>query len=293
LLSASTFIAAGCGTTPVEPAVEGAPKSESVRFPSRDATLAGDIHLPAGEPIGGLVLVHGSGREPRMTDLARIFASDGFAVLTYDKRGVGESGGDFEQTYNISWDNLHLLAADADAAVATLAAHPALDGKPIGLFGISQAGWIIPIAAAGDRRVRFIALWSGPVCRVSDELEASIASAERAQAEAQSAAAAGQELPPIEAIRGYMLQIRADGTDVDPRALLRVLDIPGLWVFGGKDDIIPTELSIQLLDELIAEGYPNFERQVVPEAGHAMAGAFREAYTLSRDWMRQAALASS
>lgn len=41
------------------------------------------------------MLIHGSGRATRMLWLADLFASEGIAVLTYDKRGVGRSGGQF------------------------------------------------------------------------------------------------------------------------------------------------------------------------------------------------------
>jgi pimeloyl-ACP methyl ester carboxylesterase len=259
---------------------------EPVRFGSEGATIAGDIHLPAGTPMAGIVLVHGSGPEPRMSDLARLLARDGFAVLTYDKRGVGESGGTYEGNNNVSRDNLHLLAADAAAAVDTLAAHTRLRGRRVGLLGMSQAGWIVPLAAARDRRVAFMALWSGPVCRVSDELLFGIASRENIAAEHAAHAREGSAAQNVDATRRYAEQIRAAGTDVDPRDSLRVLDIPGLWLFGGRDNEIPTGQSVRQLAELIAQGKPNFEQRTLPEAGHAMRGVFQEAYGITTDWIR-------
>ncbi len=291
LLAASGAVgAAGCNSTPNVLVAKDNPDLsatvEPVRFASRDAEIAGEIHLPAGAPVAGLVIVHGSGPEPRLTGFASILASDGFAVLTYDKRGVGESGGTYEGTYNISWDNLHLLAADAAAAVGVLAEHPRLQGRPVGLFGLSQAGWIIPIAAVEDRRAAFIAFWSGPVCAVSDELEFGVASQENMAAEDAARAAEGSPAQMVELTRQYIAQIRGDGTDVDPRTSLRQLDIPGLWLFGGQDNEVPTELSIRQLAELIADGKPNFEQRTLPEAQHAMRNAFQEAYGITTDWIR-------
>jgi pimeloyl-ACP methyl ester carboxylesterase len=291
VLAASGAVgAAGCNSTPDVLAADQNPDLaatfDPVRFASRDAEIAGEIHLPAGTPTAGIVFVHGSGPAPRLTDLGRIMAADGFAVLTYDKRGVGESGGTYEGTYNISWDNLHLLAADAAAAIDTLASHPRLRGRPVGLFGFSQAGWIIPIAAVENRRVAFIAFWSGPVCRVSDELEYGIASQENMAAEDAARATEGSPAQMVELTKRYVTQIRADGTDVDPRTSLRQLDIPGLWLFGGADNEIPTELSVRLLGELISEGKPNFEQQTLPVAQHAIRNAFQEAYGITRDWIR-------
>lgn len=259
---------------------------EPVRFESRGTSLSGDIHLPADSPAIGVVVVHGSGPEPRSTDLARRFAADGVAVLTYDKRGVGESGGKYEGTYNISWENLHLLADDAVAAVQALAAHPRLRGRKIGMFGVSQAGWIIPIAASRDRRIGFFALWSGPVCRVSDELEYGISSAKTIAAESSAATREGSAPYPVEQIRSYIAEIRAEGTDVDPRTSLRKLDIPGLWLFGGQDHQMPTALSSRQLAEMIEEGKVNFEQRTLPGAAHAMQGASEEAYRLTIEWFR-------
>lgn len=79
--------------------------------------------------------------EPR-----RCFAADGFAVLTYDKRGVGESGGVYEAHYNTSPENLSLLAGDASAALEWLLDRRERRGRKSGFWGISQAGWIIPLA---------------------------------------------------------------------------------------------------------------------------------------------------
>jgi pimeloyl-ACP methyl ester carboxylesterase len=92
-------------------------------------------------------------------------------------------------------------------------------------------------------------------------------------------------------IRSYIAQIRAEGTDVDPRPSLRQLAIPGLWLFGGRDVQIPTELSTRQLAALIAEGRSNFEQRTLPEAAHAMEGAGVAAYRITLDWMRARASA--
>jgi pimeloyl-ACP methyl ester carboxylesterase len=92
-------------------------------------------------------------------------------------------------------------------------------------------------------------------------------------------------------VRQYVAQIRADGTDVDPRVWLRELDIPGLWVNGGKDRVIPVELSINELDALIAEGRPYYEHRLYPEGGHVEMGPSAEdVYRFTREWMRDRAL---
>ncbi|WP_216641634.1 alpha/beta hydrolase family protein [Pedobacter ginsengisoli] len=66
--------------------------TENVKFKSAGITLSGTIFKPK-HPQASLVLVHGSGQEKRMIKMATFLATKGIAVLTYDKRGAGESGG--------------------------------------------------------------------------------------------------------------------------------------------------------------------------------------------------------
>jgi len=99
---------------------------KDVTFKSAGITLEGTIYKPR-HPQAALVLVHGSGQETRMHKMASILAEKGIAVLTYDKRGVGKSGGIYAGpevgTNNIDSANLNLLALDASAASNTLLRH--------------------------------------------------------------------------------------------------------------------------------------------------------------------------
>ncbi|MGL6128473.1 alpha/beta hydrolase, partial [Chryseobacterium artocarpi] len=64
----------------------------NVTFTSSGISLSGTIFKP-DHATAAVVIVHGSGQEKRMTEFATLLADNGIAVLTYDKRGVGESGG--------------------------------------------------------------------------------------------------------------------------------------------------------------------------------------------------------
>ena len=131
---------------------------EDVRFTNRDVQLTGTLIAPS---VGGrhpaIVLVHGSGAENRayMLPWARFLIRHGIAVLGYDKRGVGESTGDWTAaTYED-------LAGDAVAAVEYLKTRHDIDAAQIGLLGISQAGWIMPLAAVRTKDVAFLISISG------------------------------------------------------------------------------------------------------------------------------------
>lgn len=133
-------------------------RSETVSFRNGDVKLAGKVTLPAGKgPHPAVVLIHGSNDQDRdaLDPWVGFFVSRGLAVLSYDKRGVRESGGD--------WKSAHFddLAGDAAAGVKLLRARKDVDAKRIGLFGISQGGWIAPVVASRDRGIAFVILHAG------------------------------------------------------------------------------------------------------------------------------------
>ena len=120
--------------------------TENIRFASADGTkLAGSVYIPDGAspPYAATVLVHGSGPQDRdgyasiIAVLADALASEGRVVLTYDKRGSGESEG------NGNAASFDVLAADAAAAMGYLRARSDVSASEVGLAGSSQAGWVV------------------------------------------------------------------------------------------------------------------------------------------------------
>ena len=108
--------------------------------------------MPPGDgPFPAIVLGHGSGKVTRdqLHWAADRFVATGFAVLRFDKRGVGESTGTYVFVgYRDSEEVFPVLASDIAAGVRFLRTRPEIDGKRIGLAGNSQAGWLLPIAAS-------------------------------------------------------------------------------------------------------------------------------------------------
>ena len=146
----------------------------NVTFNNASVTLSGSLYLPAGAgPHPAIVTVHGSGRQTRGShkSIADYFVMRGIAVLSYDKRGVGHSEGTYTgigpQNSETAFGD---LSGDALAGVAFLTDHQSINAEQIGLLGVSQAGWIIPLAAAKSRDVAFIVLFSGPTVTVGEEI---------------------------------------------------------------------------------------------------------------------------
>jgi len=241
---------------------------KDVRFESNGVTLVGTLFQPE-HPRAAVVIVHGSGQEKRMADFAARLAKDGIAVLTYDKRGVGESGGVYAGpevgTNNVDAANLERLAADADAAVDALVARLPSRQTPVGLMGFSQAAWIIPLAARKNPTVQFMVLFSGPVATAREQLRFQFYTEGAPDFWATHTEAEARE------------HIRSDPdryafADTDPRDALAALSIPGLWLYGDRDVQAPVGLSVERLDVLKLQGKA-YESRVFPGLGHNVAFA--------------------
>jgi pimeloyl-ACP methyl ester carboxylesterase len=76
------------------------------------------------------------------------------AALVYDKRGTGESTGDWTTA------GIEELAGDALAGLHAIAGRRDVDPKRIGIGGHSQGGWIAPLAATEDGAVAFVVVTS-------------------------------------------------------------------------------------------------------------------------------------
>jgi dienelactone hydrolase len=258
-------------------AAVAAPHVEDVAFPSHGVTLGGSVVLPDERRIrAGVVFIHGSGKQSRNLDLAKRFAAHGIAALVYDKRGAGQSGGEYEGNQSVSGPNIQLLADDAAAALAALANHPALTGVPTGLTGISQAGWIAPLAAMNNPRAKFLVLWSGPVCKVSEEdiYSKHTPDGDMDEPPSYSQALAARKVP-------YHWPALL-GRDTDAAADLAKLKIPGLWVFSDNDGSVPVDLSVAKLRALAAAGHP-YDYRVFEGLGHNNIDSTFEAVV---EWIR-------
>lgn len=264
-----------------------------VRFPSGAATLAGTLTLPAGAgPFAAVAIVHGSGAFGRegVDVLTSFYASAGVAVLAYDKRGVGQSGGAYPGE-RASDSTLDVLARDAAAAARYLAAQPEVDPRRVGLSGGSQAGWIIPLAASREPAVRWAVVQVGPTVTVGETDAYAALSAETGSRNQEE----------------ILAEVRRAGAGgFDPVPSIRSLSIPVLWLYGALDRTVPTALCVPVLARLRAETGGDFSWVVFPEANHglldtptgypsaepASRGLARGLQPAMRAWLRARGLAS-
>ena len=201
---------------------------------------AATLTLPPGPgPFPAAVMVHGSGPQTReeFQAFAAYLTSIGVAVLADDKRGVGQSGGRYPGEAATD-STLDVLARDAQAEVRFLARTAGIDPGRVGLFGDSQAGWIIAIAAAHEPGVRWAVPLVGPTATVGET-------------DLWGTLAGKSQSPPSATHADMLAQVRTEGpVGFDPRPSLAKLAIPVFWVYADDDRNVPTDLCIDRLQAL-------------------------------------------
>jgi alpha-beta hydrolase superfamily lysophospholipase len=251
------------------------------RIASDGVQLAGDLLSPKGKAKGTIIAVHGSGDGPRRAyDLwTNFFVSRGWAVVVFDKRGSGESTGDWHDA------NFVTLASDVRNVLKWARNQSELAGLKNALWGASQAGWIIPQLTA-ENAVDFAIIQTGPATPADEfirrtlesELNAyefsaeeiakavryyeldvavsrgtkSFAEVEKAYAEA-SAAGAEWLLKPPDPVDSPDRRFIAAIAGFDPAPYWRKTQTPLLVLFGGKDHVVPVAANRQRLEALLAE----------------------------------------
>ena len=218
--------------------------------------LGASYYVPQGltEPLPAAVIVHGSSPSTRndVGFFTRMCLNLGFAVLAYDKRGVGESTGRY-RPFNVqdSENIFEELAADVQAATRWLKTQKEVDATRIGLVGGSQAGWIMPLAASKTDGVRFIVAFAGTP----------VSAGEEAYHGRLTGDGGGNGLP-IEEADSLLAQY--DGPKgFDPGSILRKATAKMLWIFGTKDVVIPTHASIAELERIIEKDNSNHEIHII------------------------------
>jgi hypothetical protein len=151
--------------------------TRSLEFTSGDNHLVGHVDLPSSigpHPI--VLIVHGSGTTDvfhgdtpyngRYDLLRKTFRDAGFATAVWDKAGNGCSTGKYS-----SGNPIRERARETVAALRVLKERSDIDATRMGVWGISQGGWIGPMAAVQTDDVAFLILVSAPAHDAISTLE--------------------------------------------------------------------------------------------------------------------------
>ncbi|UCH13943.1 MAG: alpha/beta fold hydrolase [Bacteroidales bacterium] len=279
---------------------------QELSFNSDGFYIVGDFITPVDEgthPV--IIMIHGSGSATRygavpFNPLIEIFLRNGFAVLCWDKPGSGESTGEFEIGYTITGRAKILVDA-----TRVMLENPSIDNSSIGLWGISQAGWVMPKALDMTSDIAFMIVVSGGAEDGIEQFSYQVG---------QVAACAGETAENVEKVDMYWSQMQkattyseykeaadflvtiqsiVDYTGVsvseenswnawprnidaffNPMDVIEHTTIPVLVFFGELDkNIDPVQGAHAYQSALEASGNQDYRIEVIEGAGHVLAPA--------------------
>ena len=231
---------------------------------SRGVQLRYIVDLPDGDgPFPTIVYGPGSGEVPANHRLvkrhAENFLAQGYAVVRYDKRGTGKSGGEI---VGVSLDNslqtVPLLADDMAAVIDKILRMPGVDTGRVGLFGISQASWYMPLVMANIPELDFAIYQSAGAIPIGIHLLFEVLSIH-------------QGLPFDEATKQFEAMVKTyDGPlGFDQRPLLEAEQRPMLFLMGELDQNGPYSANRDEIQRLAGLGV-DVTLVSYPEGRHAL-----------------------
>lgn len=271
--------------------------------------LNGKLVLPAGTPRALVVLVHGSERDAATEYYVwqYLLPLRDIAVFVFDKRGTGKSGGKYTQDIHVLAEDVVAAVTEARSQIGAPGVPVGLFGGSQGGWVAPLAATHTPvdfvIAAYGmaegplaEDREEVLGVLSqrgyGPeaLAKAREVTEATgrvmvarfkggfdeLAKVKRKyRNEPWLAEIEGEFSKDLVRYPGWGLRIVGpwfdQGTtwDYDPLPVLESLDVPMLWILGGRDTEAPVVATLAVLESLQARGRP-VDLAVFPNAEHGI-----------------------
>jgi dienelactone hydrolase len=281
-------------------------KIEKVKIINGETKLEANLYLPNGKKRApAVVMIAGTGQRTKeeYNGWADLLASNGFAVLTYDKRNVTNFPSLNIRNAPTDIGTMSDLAEDAAQAFRLLRDRKEIDPKKIGFIGFSQGAVVAPIAATNIRKAAFVVAISGNTtsdrefiinqmlnrlrARRADEFvlkkaedlwnklfdyaktrtggDILLKELEAAHNESWSRFAVPRNLPNEDELKHLMTW---NSFELDPAAYWAKVDVPALLVYGERDDLIPVNRSVEIINRLFVGKPDLLSVKVYPNANH-------------------------
>ncbi len=280
---------------------------KAVTIWSEGVRLAGDLWTPnddaaANPKLPAILLCHGWGglKEHLSSTYAKWFAKGGFAALTFDYRGWGESDAKLVPVGEIPTSDangevtIHARAAreivdpfdqirDIANCLDYLASEPGVDAERIGLWGSSYGGGHVAYMAAHDLRVRAIVAQVG----AQQPGLASIV-AGHARAAARARGEIGPLPPASDAVAGLGgVPDIAKMASYCPLATADKIRVPTLVIDAEHEELFDRMQNGHALYEIVRKNAP--ARYVTFPCQHYAIydQYYRDASNLAREWFTQ------
>lgn len=239
-------------------------------------TLAAMLMLPDGEgPFPVVIFIHGSGPSFRNNvwylSVAKHLINNGIAVVLPDKRGCEKSEGEWIGA------NFNRLASDVLSAVEYVKKQNTFHCSEIGILGMSQGGWIAPVAASQSADFDFVAIMSGATVTSDEQLIYE----EINNIEPYTYKFIAKLIAPVTARRISKMPHQKALTGFDPIPYWKQISVPVFMGFGGDDKNVPVDKCIERLK---TNNLNEFLVKVYPHGGHAIRNP--ETNKVSADYLK-------
>ncbi|MCP2605827.1 alpha/beta fold hydrolase [Candidatus Aminicenantes bacterium AC-335-O07] len=278
-------------------------ESQEVIISSKEISLGATLTLPANRKrkIPGVLLVPGSGPQNRdetfgilnatFRELALYLSKNGFAVLRYDKRGVGKSTGVFTES------GLYDFAEDAENAYLYLRTLPEIDSSKIFLIGHSYGGKVATIVASQHQEIAGLILLACVASKEPDNLLRQHHFIANARGMDLS-----EKIKYFKELEEWFVGVREnkyknyedyfspEGLSKRLKKLMRINPLPPVWlrqameydqlktlakiktpilILSGDSDWLVPPSETKLLEKALQEaGHPNFIVRIFPKLDH-------------------------
>lgn len=253
----------------------------NITFESGSNTLHGELLLPQKvDSVPMMIFLVGAGENSSHRTLYKkfveqnleaLFIQEGYGILYFDKRGVGDSEGKWQKS------NIYDRADDAKAAIDYLKTLNSVDPNRIGVIGHSQGGWVAQVVGSLYRNdVKAVVSIAGPVSNAELNLINIYNSDYLCEGEPEEKAfelATKKALSDINWVSVFPLKKAwrhlKEIADFDPSNDLKRITDPALFVFPANDRTVYPGWALTSLNETFPEGVPdNFTLSVIPGANH-------------------------
>jgi dipeptidyl aminopeptidase/acylaminoacyl peptidase len=229
---------------------------------SENIKLAGMLFLPESEgPFPTAVIIHGSGPSRRNSvwylSVAKHLQDSGIAVLLPDKRGCEKSGGEWLGT------NFDKLANDAMSAIEFISNQNSFSYSFIGLIGMSQGGWIAPVAATKTEDVSFVASVSGATVTTDEQL----LHEEIHNIAPYTYKFIAKMIAPITSNQIKKRDYFIPFVGFDPIPYWKRIHVPVFIGYGENDKNVPVDACVERLRK---NGLNHFKIKTYPQGGHGI-----------------------
>ncbi|WP_052622345.1 alpha/beta hydrolase family protein [Mycobacteroides abscessus] len=268
-------------------------REEQLTIPGSVQPLHATLALPKGGngPFGLVVFIHGDGPADATRDgfykpIWESFAKAGYASLSWNKPGIDGAAGNWLD------QSMHDRATEAEAAIRWARGRGDIDPRRIGMWGISQGGWVVPEVAAHAPDLQFVILVGAAVNWLRQgEFHTRAVMQHHGASESDITAALDRHNATLQPLRGNATYAQYLAAQTDPKpmsadrwnfvrknyladvtGMLPQVKVPVLLALGDEDlnvDVNETErIYRQLLppQQLTVQRYPHASHNIVKAA---------------------------